>query len=206
MGFGIDLRASFPAIVTGLVAELVRERSARADMTETCRMIRDLKDWRRKAAQELDVSVQVAKRGVSAMLFGMRHEKWKQRQGISNAKRSLSMEKIEREVIRARGLIVDHEIKKGTASRKEKETGVLSRSVERVEREIVDTLEAHLTRKGWTISTLIHDEIIIQRPRNDKCQSDSVEALVRESKLVLRSFEEARGWAPGTLDAKLCTY
>ena len=42
-GIGLDLRASFPAIVTGLVGEIVKERGAHIDMTETQKMIRDLK-------------------------------------------------------------------------------------------------------------------------------------------------------------------
>ena len=40
---GLDLRASFPAIVTGMVSEIVKERGAHIDMTETQKMIRDLK-------------------------------------------------------------------------------------------------------------------------------------------------------------------
>ena len=56
-GIGLDLRASFPAIVTGLVSEIVKERGAHIDMTETQKMIRDLKGWRRKAALELDIGI-----------------------------------------------------------------------------------------------------------------------------------------------------
>ena len=71
-GFGLDLRASFPAIVTGLVSEIVKKRGAHIDMTETQKMIRDLKSWRRKSASELVVDISIVKRGVSAILFGMR--------------------------------------------------------------------------------------------------------------------------------------
>ena len=73
--FGLDLRASFPAIVTGLVSEIVKERGAHIDMSETQKMIRDLRSWRRKAASDLDVDIQIVKRGVSAILSGMRLQK-----------------------------------------------------------------------------------------------------------------------------------
>ena len=89
-------------------------------MTETQRMIRDLKSWRRKAASELGVDIPIVKREVSAILFGMRLQKWKHLNSISNEKRSLSMEKVEREVANARSLIVDRELRNSKASRKEK--------------------------------------------------------------------------------------
>ena len=63
-GIGLDLRASFPAIVTGLVSEIVKERGAHIDMIETQKMIRDLKGWRRKAALELDVGIRIVKKGL----------------------------------------------------------------------------------------------------------------------------------------------
>ena len=164
-GFGRDLHASFPVIVTRLVSEIVKERGAHIDMSETQKMIRDLRSWRRKAAPELDVDIPIVKRGVSAILFGMRLQKWKHLNSISNEKRSLSMEKVEREAANARSLIVDRELRDNKASRKEKEARVLARAAERIERELIDNLEANLTLKGWSISTLIHDEIIIQHPR-----------------------------------------
>ena len=116
-GFGLDLRASFPAIVTGLVSEIVKERSAHIDMSETQKMIRDLRSWRRKAASELGVDFPIVKRGVSAILSVMRLQKWKHLNSISNEKRSLSMEEVEREVAKARSLIVDSELRNGKASR-----------------------------------------------------------------------------------------
>ena len=116
------------------------------------------------------------------------------------------MEKVEREVAKARSHIVDHELKSEKASRKEKETRVLSRAVERTERSIIDYLEANLTLKGWTISTLIHDEIVIQQPEDGRDHHASVETLTRDAKLIIRNFEMLRGWAPGTLGVNLITY
>ena len=113
------------------------------------------------------------------------------------------MEKVEREVAKARSLIVDREFRNGNASRKEKEARVLSRAAEKMERELIDNLETDLTLKGWSISTLIHDEIIIQRPVDEKIHHDLVNALSRDAKLALRNFENTKGWAPGTLDVNV---
>ena len=125
---------------------------------------------------------------------------------ISNEKRSLSIEKVEREIAKARSLIVDREFRNGKASRKEKEARILSRAAERMERELIDNLETDLTLKGWSISTLIHDEIIIQRPIDEKIHLDFIDALSRDAKLALRNFENTKGWAPGTLDVNVCSY
>ena len=135
--------------------------------------------------------------------YGMSFQKWKHLNGISNEKRSPSIEKVEREVAKARSLIVDREFRNGKASRKEKEARVLSRAAERTERELTETLETDLTLKGWSISTLIHDEIIIQRPIDENIHLD---ALARDAKLALRNFENTKGWAPGTLDVNVCSY
>ena len=125
---------------------------------------------------------------------------------FSNEKRPLSIEKVEREIAKARSLIVDREFRNGKASRKEKEARVLSRAAERTEQERIDNFETDLTMKGWSISTLIHDEIIIQRPIDEKMHLDFIDALSRDAKLVLRNFENTKGWAPGTLDVNVCSY
>ena len=161
-------------------------------------MIRDLRSWRRKAASDLDVDIQIVKRGVSAILSVMRLQKWKHLKSISNEKRSVSVEKVERDVAKARNLTVDSELRNGKASRKEKEARVLSRAAERTERELIDNLEANLTLKGWSTSTLIHDEIIIQHPGDNRIRHDLLAALTRDAKLVVRTFEIARDWAPET--------
>ena len=116
------------------------------------------------------------------------------------------MEKVEREVAKGRSRIVDCELRNGKASRKEKEARVLSRAAERTEREPIDNLEAKLTLKGWSISTLIHDEIIIQHPGDNRIRHDVVAALTRDAKLVVRNFENAKGWTPGILDISFSSY
>ena len=57
------------------------------------------------------------------------------------------MERIGREVIKARGLTVDHEISNHRAHKSEEEARVLFRATERTEREIMDNLEANLSLK-----------------------------------------------------------
>ena len=160
----------------------------------------------KQAALELDVGVSIVKKGINAILFGMSFQKWKHVNGISNEKRSPSIEKVEREVAKARSLIVDREFRNGKASRKEKEARVLSRAAERTERELIDNLEANLTLKGWSISALIHDEMIIQHPGYNRIRHDLVAALTRDAKLVVRNFENVRSWAPGTLDINFSSY
>ena len=59
MGFILDLRTSFPVIISGIVSELVRERGAHAEMPETTNMFRNLKVWRQRAAQDLSTSVDI---------------------------------------------------------------------------------------------------------------------------------------------------
>ena len=81
-------------------------------------MIRDLKSWRRKADLELGVGISIVKKGISAILFGMNFQKWKHLNSISDEKRSLSMEKVEREVAKARSLIVVRELRNGKTFRK----------------------------------------------------------------------------------------
>ena len=83
-GFGRDLHAPFPVVVTRLVSEIVKERGAHIDMSETQKMIRDLRSWRRKTASVLDVDIPIVKRGVSAILFGTRLQTWKHLNSISN--------------------------------------------------------------------------------------------------------------------------
>ena len=116
------------------------------------------------------------------------------------------MEEVEREVAKARSLIVDSELRNGKASRKEKEARVLSRAAERTERKLIDNLDANLTLKDWSISALIHDEMIIQHPGYNRIRHDLVAARTRDEELVVRTFENAKGWAPGTLDINFSTY
>ena len=66
-GIGIDLRASFPSILAGLISENVRERGTTFEMKETHRMLRDLKSWNADVARELSINSARVKEGVNAI-------------------------------------------------------------------------------------------------------------------------------------------
>ena len=89
---------------------------------------------------------------------------------------------------------------------KEKEVSVLPRVVEKTERAITETIERHLAQRGWVTTTLIHDELVIQRSSDTDTQQHETEALEHDTKVAIRRFEEARGWAPGTLDMNITTF
>ena len=95
-GFGIDLRASYPAIRKGLIGELTSEHPSCLDMKETMLMLRDTETWRAESAQEVGSSIAVVKRGVNAVIFGISTGAWKRMTGISDERRSLKIEWLER--------------------------------------------------------------------------------------------------------------
>ena len=133
------------------------------------------------------------------MMFGQNMAKWRRSVGIQDGMRSAPLERLEKEIKQARTLVHDDEIKAGKAKMSDKPLRVLSRAVERVEEEIMTTLSAHLNEQGWVTTSLIHDEIIIRNSILFLNPEDEIRALERASKLSLRTFEDARGWPPGTL-------
>ena len=70
----------------------------------------------------------------------------------------------------------------------------------------MEMLEGHLAHYGWTTSTLIHDEVVIRRLSDSTTNQSKTDALLRDTKVAIRRFEEARGWAPGTLDINITVY
>ena len=86
-------------------------------------------------------------------MFGMNSKKWRRGQGIPDNIRSPSFDRLEKEIKEARMLIVDDEIKAGRASPGDKPARILSRTVERVEEEIIAGLISHLKEQGWVTSS-----------------------------------------------------
>ena len=166
-------------------------------------MIQDTKAWRAMVSQQLGTSIAKVKRGVSAIMFGMDSAKWRRRENIPGIYRSPALERLEKEIKAARTLITDDEVRFGKAAMTDKPTRILSRAVERVEEEITSALSAHLREHGWITSTLIHDEIVIRHSNQFLNQNDEAQNLDRISKMNLRSFEDSRGWPPGTLQLKI---
>ena len=202
-GFSLDICASYPAIMSGLISEVVRKRGAVCNMDETRRLIQDTKAWRAEAGKQLGVSVPTVKKGVNAIMFGMNSSNWRRREKIPNTCRSSRFERLEGEIKAARTLITDDEIKNMRADLKDKPSRTLSRAVERAEIWITSALSARLQEYGWITTTLIHDEIIICNSSRFLNLNDEMQTLDQVSKLSLRTFEDSRGWPPGTLQLKI---
>ena len=162
-GFGLDICASYPSILSGITSEVIRRRGSVCMLDETREMTRDTKSWRAAVAKQLGVTIPVVKKGVQALLFGMNSKKWRRGQGIPDNIRSPSFDRLEKEIKEARMLITDDEIKAGRASPGDKPAKILSRTAERVEEEIIAGLISHLKEQGWVTSSLIHDEIVVQQ-------------------------------------------
>ena len=81
----------------------------------------------------------------------------------------------------------------------DKPTRTLSRAIERVEVELMTKLSIFLQQQGWITSSLIHDEITIQRATLFSNQNEEMQSLFKHANLCLRDFEELRGWPPGSL-------
>ena len=141
-------------------------------MDETRVMARDTKAWRAEVAKHLGSRAHNVKKGVSALMFGMNSNTWRRRNGIADNARSPLLDRLEKEIKAARVLITDDEVRAGKAKSSDKSTKILSRGVERVEEELMSSLSSFLKRRGWDTSSLIHDEITIQRCSNFSNQND----------------------------------
>ena len=111
------------------------------------------------------------------MLFGMNSKKWRRGQGIPDNIRSPPFDRLEKKIKAARMLITDDEIKEGRASPGDKPTRILSRTVERVEEEIIAGLMSHLKEQGWVTSSLIHDEIVVQHSNRFLNPNEELQSL-----------------------------
>ena len=131
-------------------------------LDETREMTRDTKSWRAAVAKQLGITIPIVKRGVQALMFGMNSKKWRRCQGIPDNIRSPSLDRLEREIKEARMLITDDEIKASRASPGDKPTKILSRTVDRVEEEIIAVHSSHLKEQGCVTSSLIQDEIVVR--------------------------------------------
>ena len=198
-GFGLDICASYPSILSGITSEVIRRRGSVCMLDETREMTRDTKSWRAAVAKQLGVTIPIVKKGVQALMFGMNSKKWRRGQGIPDNIRSPSLDRLEKEIKEARMLITDDEIKAGRASPGDKPARILSRTVERVEEEIIAELISHLKEQGWVTSSLIHDEIVVQHSNRFLNPNEELQSLCHNSKLGFRAFEDSRGWPPGSL-------
>ena len=198
-GYGLDVCASFPSLLSGLTTEVVRRRGATCSVDEIRAMVRDTKAWRAEVAKQLGVTAARVKKGVNALMFGKSSSNWKRSEGIPDHVRSPLLSRLEREIKEARVLIVDDEVKHGRATYGDKPTKTLSRAVEKVEEELMAMLISSLRRGGWETTSLIHDEVTIRDSFRFSNTNDEMQSLTATTNLSLRNFEDSRGWPPGSL-------
>ena len=198
-GFGLDVCASYPSLLTGITAEIVKKRAAGCSVEEIRKMAQDTKTWRKEVADQLWITATKVKKGVNAILFGKNSKDWRRSEGIPDSIRSAKLERLEKEIKHARVLIVEDEVRNGRASQGDKPTKILSRAVERIEEELMAMIISHLGGQGWSTTSLIHDEITIQHSVKFLNQNEELQFLTTAAKLSLRNFEDFRGWPSGSL-------
>ena len=110
-------------------------------------------------------------------MFGMNSKKWRRCQGIPDNMRSPSLDRLEIENKEARMLITDDEIKAGRACSGDKPTKIISRTVERVEEEIIAVLSSQLKEQGWVTSSLIRDEIVVRHSNRFLSPNEELHSL-----------------------------
>ena len=68
------------------------------------------------------------------------------------------------------------------------------------------SLSRTMCKRGWTTTTLIHDEIVIRPSIRFDSKYSELQELNRETELALRNYEERKGRPPGTLGANIYSY
>ena len=193
-GYSADIEVSFPTIVIAISDTIKEETGREVDLEEMRQMVKNKKKWREEAAKELKTNIGKVKKAVNAMLFGMELKKWKRVNGVREENRSAKLEKFEKEVKKIRFEIVRRERDKGRYGYEIKDTTILSKQVEEVEQQIIEHVIGRLEKEKWMVTTLIHDEIIIEP--NNICE-DPGEELKDIRKIImqgLRDFEHEKKW------------
>ena len=152
------------------------------------------KKWREDAAKEMKTDSGKVKKAVNAMLFGMDLKKWKRINGVSERNRSDKLEKLEKEVKRARFEIVRRERGKEGYSHGIKDTTILSQRVEEVEQQIIERVTEKLAEKKWIVTSLIHDEIIIGPNGEYEDTGEELKGIKKVIMQALREYEYEKKW------------
>jgi len=150
-------------------------------------------------AGEYNTKKENVKKGVNGVLFGGSIAAWKERNGVSMAARSEGMERIQKEVKRARVLVAEREKKRSPGARGMKDCALLSRAVGREEEWVMQRVQARVEREGWRVGTMIHDAIIVTRHKG----GDDKAKLVATVQAALEEATAERGWATGLIRAKV---
>jgi len=161
-GWEADLRAAFPTIVLALVEEMAgRQGHERDDRWPALRRyVTRTGEVRERVAQEFGVGVTQVKKCFNRLIFGGSIDGWKRATGVETRKESREVREFARELAKARVLIAEAE------RRRDNETtgtdrAVLSRVVEREEERVMRQMRDRLEAKGWKVTALIHDAIIL---------------------------------------------
>ena len=201
MGWEIDLRASYPMIVMGLMKDMARsgERMARVGAIEM--YVRETDEARRRVAQSYRTSVKGAKKLFNVVMFGGSISRWKQSWKVSSTAKSEIAEEFEKEMRRARILIAEQELKRCGARERKSDKTLMAEAVSREEERIMLKIQQHVEKQGWKTGTLIHDAIIVQKKsEHDPAEQGRLEQAVEAA---LSEAMDERGWTRGAARAKV---
>ena len=197
----MDLRASYPMIVLGLMKDMARTCEKTEQMEAIAAYVHETDRVRKQVAEDYRTSVTAAKKCFNSLMFGGSIAKWKRVWKVAKEAQSPIAEAFEKEMRRARVLIAEQELKRSGARAKKSDETLMSEAVSRAEESIMLKLQQATGRLGWETGTLIHDAIIVQRKSNQ----DPTEQRALEQAVETALFEEMaeRGWARGAARAKV---
>ena len=201
LGWEVDLRASFPMIVLGLMKDMARRGEAAAQTEAIEAYVHETDEVRKQVAQSYRTSVTAAKKCFNSVMFGGSISKWKRVWKVDSSAKSEVAEAFEKEMRRARILIAEQEIKNSGAREKRSDKTLTHEAVGREEERLMLKIQQAAGKMGWETGTLIHDAIIVQR----KDEQDPTEQRKLEQVVEMALFEamEERGWARGSARAKV---
>ena len=201
LAWEVDLRASYPMIVLGLMKDMARTCEKAEQVDAIAAYVYETDKVRKQAAEDFRTSREAAKKCFNSLMFGGSIASWKRKAKVEREAHSPIAEAFEREMRRARILIAEAELKRtGARARKSDET-LMSEAVSRAEEAIMLKMQQVAGKLGWETGTLIHDAIYVRR----KSIEDPTEQRKLEEVVEKALFEEMaeRGWARGAARAKV---
>ena len=101
---------------------------------------------------------------------------------------------MEKEIKRTRFEIVRRERGKGRYSHGTKDTTILSQKVEEIEQQIIEHVVIRLAEKRWVVTSLIHDEIIIEPNGEYEDTGEELKGMKKVIMQALRDYEHEKRW------------
>ena len=201
LAWEVDLRASYPMIVLGLMKDMARTCEKAEQTDAIAEYVHETDNVRKQVAEDYRTSVKAAKKCFNLLMFGGSIANWKRKFKVKSEAQSPIAEAFEREMRRARVLIAEQELKRLGAGAKKSNATLMSEAVSRAEEGIMLKIQQATGKLGWETGTLIHDAIYVQR----KSSQDPTERSKLERAVETALFEEMeeRGWARGAARAKV---